>query len=49
MINLLNDFMSASLPLQLLMILWGGCVVAFYTSLVVLFSNVFYGTIKKVI
>ncbi len=47
MINLFNDFMSASLPMKGLFIVWAFTVVAFYSSLIVLLSNVFFTKLKK--
>jgi hypothetical protein len=47
MYNLLNDFMVSPLHIKGLLILWGVCVVLFYSSFVYIMGNIFFNTLKK--
>ena len=45
--NLLNDFMTSPLQIQGLLILWGVCVVLFYSTFLYIVGNLFFNTLKK--
>lgn len=47
MTNLLNQFMTSPLHVQGLLILWGVCVVLFYSTFVYLIGGLLVHTIKR--
>jgi hypothetical protein len=48
MSNLLNDFLASPLHIKGLLILWGVCVVSFYSSVVYIMGTIFFNRVKKV-
>jgi hypothetical protein len=47
MTNLLNDFMVSPLHIKGLLILWGVCVVLFYSTFVYIMGTLLVSSLKK--
>lgn len=45
--NLLNDFMTSPLQIQGLLILWGVCVVLFYSTFLYIVGNLIVSSVKR--